>query len=286
VGLIASSGKWTPIDLSPRWFISKNNNGLIGSGKKQSIPEHYYARREEEWALADKIVVNSEFSRKALIHQNVAPEKIAVIPLAYEAPQYQPLPSNPVEPTTRPLRVLWLGQVNLRKGIQYLCSAAKLLKGSQIQIDVVGPVYISEQAMKSAPENVVFHGSVPRSEIAEWYRQADVFVLPTISDGFAITQLEAMAHGLPVISTPNCGEVVSNGRDGLIVPAGNAEAIAIALDSLSSDRPLLRKMSHQATKTVRRFSIANLIQNLESLEQNLIRPTSQPKSAGSHEILP
>ena len=118
-----------------------------------------------------------------------------------------------------PLKVLFLGQVILRKGIQYLIAAARLLERENIRFDVVGPIGISREAMATAPGNVTFHGRTGRDQAADCYRRSHLFVLPTLSDGFAITQLEAMAHGLPVITTPCCGEVVSDGVDGFIVPA-------------------------------------------------------------------
>ena len=122
--------------------------------------------------------------------------------------------------------MLWLGQVNVRKGIHYLMEAARKLEKENIHFDVVGPIGILSDAVASAPRNVTFHGPVGRDQTANWYRKADLFVLPTLSDGFAITQLEAMAHGLPVITTPCCGEVVSDGVDGFIVAPRDAEALA------------------------------------------------------------
>jgi len=94
-----------------------------------------------------------------------------------------------------------------------------LLKDEAIHFDVVGPIGISEEALACVPSNMTFHGPVSRDRTEAYYRSADLFVLPTLSDGFALTQLEAMTHGLPVIATPNCAEVVSDGVDGLIVPA-------------------------------------------------------------------
>jgi len=83
-----------------------------------------------------------------------------------------------------------------------LIEAARLLTHEDVRFDIVGPIGISRDAVASAPSNMRFHGRVSRDQAADWYRQSDVFVLPTISDGFALTQLEAMAHGLPVIATP------------------------------------------------------------------------------------
>jgi len=62
---------------------------------------------------------------------------------------------------------------------------------------------------------------------------------------------EAMAHGLPVVTTPNCGRVVTDGVDGLMVPARDGQALAEAIEQLDDDRSLLRKMSENALQTVK-----------------------------------
>jgi glycosyltransferase involved in cell wall biosynthesis len=165
--------------------------------------------------------------------------------------------------------VLFLGQVILRKGIQYLIEAARLLKEEAIHFDVVGAIGISDEAVASAPSNMTFHGPVSRDRTEEFYRSADLFVLPTLSDGFALTQLEAMAHGLPVIATPNCGEVVSDGVDGLIVPASDANALAEAFQLLIQDPAKLEAMSAATAAKLKQFSLSKLEENLADLEQRL-----------------
>ncbi|MFM8829778.1 MAG: glycosyltransferase, partial [Spartobacteria bacterium] len=158
------------------------------------VPEEYFAWRKAEWALADAIMVNSQWTLDALVAQGVPADKIHIIPLAYEVGDLGEVASpTPLKPESDPLRVLFLGQVNLRKGVQYLLEAARLLKGQNIQIDIAGPIAIADQFVVKAPPNVRFHGAVTRDRVREFYSQADVFVLPTISDGFALTQLEAMA---------------------------------------------------------------------------------------------
>ncbi|MEI8287857.1 MAG: glycosyltransferase family 4 protein [Verrucomicrobiota bacterium] len=266
----------------------------------------YFQRREAEWKLADRIIVNSRWSLDALVQQGVPPSKIEILPLAYEInaetlkhrntetppSAHCHLPSSPSGPALTsdlrpltsvfpsqvsgfsvsafpPLRVLWLGQVNLRKGIQYLVAAANLLQDAPVYFDVVGPIGIAGKAVKSAPPNVRFHGPVSRDRAAEWYGRSDVFVLPTISDGFAITQIEAMAHGLPVIATPNCGAVVADGVDGCIVPARDADALAEAIRRYLADRKRLQTQSAAARDKSRQFSLAMLSDNLVKLEDKL-----------------
>jgi glycosyltransferase involved in cell wall biosynthesis len=235
--------------------------------RPMEVPEEYFARREQEWALADRIVVNSEFSRQALLQQGVPAEKLAVIPLCFDAgnSKFEIRSSNFISP----LRVLFLGQVILRKGIQYLLAAARQLEKENIRFDVVGPVGISETAVKSAPGNVIFHGRTSRDQAANWYRQSDVFVLPTISDGFAITQLEAMAHGLPVVATPNCGEVVTDGKDGFIAPAHDADALAEIFRRYLVQPELLPAQSAAALEKSRQFTLNRLAENLARLEADL-----------------
>lgn len=235
------------------------------------VPEEYFAWRKAEWALADAVVVNSQWSLEALTRQGVPRSKIHVVPLAYES-EGPPAAAPRLKSESEPLRVLFLGQVNLRKGVQYLLEAARLLSAENIRIDVAGPISIADQFVVKAPPNVRFHGAVTRNRVQEFYNSADVFILPTISDGFALTQLEAMAHGLPVITTPNCGQVVTNGVDGFIVPARDATALAESLRTLLEDPERLQAMSEAAQLAVRKFSLEHLDKNLRGLEASIKGP--------------
>lgn len=256
------------------------------------VPEEYFARREREWALADRVVVNSEFSRQALLRQGVPAEKLVVVPLCFEAKaesRKQKAETNTAEGQNQfqlstfqisalsPLRVLFLGQVILRKGIQYLMAAAKLLEKENIHFDVVGPVGISQEAMATAPANLTFHGRTGRDQAAGWYQRSHLFVLPTLSDGFAITQLEAMAHGVPVVATPNCGEVVSEGVDGFVVPARDAAALADTFRRYLQNPELLRSHSDAALVKARQFTIERLAENLKRLETELTKQKTESR---------
>jgi glycosyltransferase involved in cell wall biosynthesis len=153
------------------------------------------------------------------------------------------------------LNVLWVGSVILRKGIQYLLEAARALAGENIEFTVAGPIGISKAAVSLFPANVRFLGKVSASQKFALFQSADVFVLPTVSEGFAITQVEAMSFGLPVIATPNCGSVVSHGRDGFVVPVRDGNALADRILALHQDREMLRAMSEQARLKSGQYSI-------------------------------
>jgi glycosyltransferase involved in cell wall biosynthesis len=213
------------------------------------VPEIYYSRLEGEWRLADRVIVNSNWSRSALLQNGVSAEKIAVVPLCYEQGSNAPTAAAR-DSSKRPLKVLWLGQIVLRKGIPYLFEAAAKLKETDIQFIVAGRMGISETGLAAAPANVKVLGRVTHDEAVNLYAQSDVFVLPTVSDGFALTQLEAMSFGLPVITTPNCGDVVTNGSDGFIIPPRDSDALADAILRIDRDRELLHEMSVRALETV------------------------------------
>lgn len=233
------------------------------------VPESYNLRREKEWEIADCIMVNSDWSAKALQQQGVPQDKITVVPLAYEIGEnFRQSEKKPDKKFT----VLFLGQVILRKGIQYLIQAAELLEREPVQFIVAGPLGINLKAIPRIPGNVSFRGPVPRSQIQQHYRNADVFLLPTLSDGFAITQLEAMAHSIPVIATPCCGDVVSHDQDGWIVPARNPQAIAETVRRAMEDPGKVALMGGAASRKARAFDIHNLTNNLKEIESHAQPP--------------
>ncbi len=238
-----------------RLYAEKLVSGGTPDPHWQPAPPQYWDDWREECKLADRIVVNSTWSQRALIEEGVPAEKIRVIPLAYshsadgrwEIEEGRGKREYPERFTAeRPLRVLFLGQINLRKGVGPLLEAARLLRDEPIEFWMVGPIQIEVPA--DLRNNRKFHwtGPVPRSSAANYYRDADVFLFPTFSDGFGLTQLEAQACKLPIIASNFCGEVVEDGRNGFVLPEVSATAIADALRSCLTDPARLREFSKSA----------------------------------------
>lgn len=231
----------------------------------QSAPSHYWTYWEEECLLADRVVVNSPWSSQSLQQAGVSAKKIDIIPLAYEPPDaaldfvrvYPPRFS-----AQRPLRVLFLGQIILRKGIVALLKAADLLCHQPIEFWLVGSPSIDEQAKIN--KHIRYLGAVPRRATAHYYKQADVFLFPTLSDGFGLTQLEAQAWKLPIIASRFCGEVVKDQVNGIILPEVSGEAIAQALEFCLYNPQQLQSFSREATD-MSMFSLSQLHQHLQSL---------------------
>lgn len=246
----------SPCRTEERLVIAERSKWAGWEPERELVPAAYWQRLEAEWAEAKIVLVNSEFSRASLIDQGAEPSKIIVVPLAYEtrSPGTEAAAAL-VGPGRDRLRVLWLGSVILRKGIPYLIEAARELEEETVDFIIAGPIGISADVVASAPNNMRFIGQVPRLVAADQFRRADLFVLPTISDGFAITQIEAMAHGCPVIATPNCGRVVEPDHSGMIVPVADAGALAEAIRRLNRDRDLLERMKANAIERSRQFSL-------------------------------
>ena len=126
------------------------------------------------------------------------------------------------------MRVLFLGRSICARASPGYCEAARILRDEPVEFWMVGPVEIARTAQsRRRASEMVWAGDTKQA--AEKYRAADVFILPTLSDGFAITQLEAQAYGLPVISSKFCGDVVKNGRNGIILEEPSAACIAAAI---------------------------------------------------------
>ena len=218
------------------------------------IPDYSlaYERNKKEWDKADVIIVNSHWSKECIESKGCNPDKIEILPLAYE--NCASSISNGQAPPP-PLKVLWLGRITLQKGIPYLVEAAKLLLGEPVEILIAGSIDISESAIDESPRNIKWLGSVSVDLKMKLYRSAHVFVLPTLSDGFAITQLEAFAHGLPVITTRHCGKVVEEGKTGFIIPARDSEALAQAILRFLREPSLLKEMGERCRRQVEAYSI-------------------------------
>lgn len=214
-------------------------------------PRLFLERLQAEWEAANRIMVNSAWTRSALVSEGVPSDKIHVVPIIYEAD-----PAHAAVKTRRmgePLRVLWLGTLCLRKGLPYAIEAARCLQGAPVTFTFAGPAQVDLSAI-DWPDNVTYVGQVPRVEVPALWRSHHLFILPTVSDGFAITQIEAAAHGLPLIVTPNCGDVVEDGRSGLLVPPRDAGALADAIRRFLDGEMELEGTSLAIIKRAKAFS--------------------------------
>jgi glycosyltransferase involved in cell wall biosynthesis len=207
------------------------------------------ARDRMKYQMADLILTPSHFVREAVLALGADPAKVCVVPYGIDGHWLQ-RPSRPV-----PGRVLFVGSIGLRKGNHHLAAAARLLAQRRVdcEVRVVGP-HDGSIAQRSILAGPTYVGQVPRADVHREFVAADVFVLPSLAEGMAVVTLEALAMGLPVITTPNAGSCVRDGIDGLIVPAGDDKALAHAIEQIVTDRRLREAMSHNARQRAAEFT--------------------------------
>jgi len=225
-------------------------------------PGQYWQEWLEECRLADAIVVNSEWSRRGLVAKNIPSEKIVTVPLMYDAgnhaaPCHKSFPSRFEK--SSPLKVLFLGNLCVRKGIAEMLEAVDLLRGAPVSFCFVGPSEIRLPEHIRANSRVDWRDAVPRVEVHGFYRQSHIFILPTHSDGFGLTQLEAQSWGLPVIASLNCGEVVRHGENGLLLPEVSGPVIAETIEAILKNPAQMPTMSVRSKEIAAEYSAERII---------------------------
>lgn len=189
-------------------------------------------REQREWSLADLIVCGSDYVKTELVKLGVPEQRCRVVPYGVDI-------SRPVPPRKEGrggrLRVLFTGEVGLRKGTPYLLQALSSLEPGLVDARFAGRIAINRDKLKSYGSIAQFLGPVPRVRMRELFSWADVLVLPSICEGSATVTYEALANGVPVIVTPNAGSMVRDGIDGHIVPIRDAGAIADVLNRYLCD---------------------------------------------------
>ena len=233
----------------------------------------YMAREEAEWEAADTIVCGSQFVVDGIAECGGPAGKCVVVPYGVdgvgivESVEHGAWSGGRGEECWndkgkvksgdtrgRPLRVLTVGTVGLRKGTPYLLEAAKRMKG-RAQFRLIGSVKTKDVVRRDLDRHLDLRDRVPRAEMADHFAWADVFLLPSLCEGSATVTYEAMAAGLPVVCTPNTGSLVRDGRDGFVVPVRDVVAITECLGKLCEEG-LRARMSDAARERAREGTVA------------------------------
>lgn len=203
-------------------------------GKTIDCPTRWIiAREEREYMLADKIIVLSTFSYQTFIKYGLPPNKIALLVSGSNVKMFRPAPDVIEERCQRilkgaPIQVLHIGTFSYRKGMLDMAQVVKELSSKNFQFHFVGP--IAPEARDLAQElsrHAIFTPKQPQVNLPRFYEAADIFASPTIEDGFQSVLGQAIASGLPILTTLNgAGTDVTQGDErGWIVPIHRPEAI-------------------------------------------------------------
>jgi starch synthase len=206
-------------------------------------------RRLKEYDEADYILLPSEFVKRSFIEKGFPEKKLIKVPFGFD--NLNKTEIKDVIDGDAGFTVLFVGSISVRKGLRYLIEAFKMLELANKKLIIVGPRdAVSGIDDIELTEDIIFRGVLKGSDLANEYSLADVFCLPTLEEGMALVQGEALSFGLPIITTTNSGgdELVTDGLEGFIVPIRDAAAIHQKLMVLGSDKKLLYKMKLAAQK--------------------------------------
>ena len=210
-----------------------------------------YRREVEIYETADAITVPSSFSARSFIESGIPREKVHVIPYGVRLDRFHPVG----EPPADSFEVLFVGQVSLRKGVPYLLQAFAGLRHPRKRLRIVGTVQPDFRAiLANLPQGQVeFMGPQPQAEVARYMSSSHVMVLPSIEEGLALVQGQAMACGCPVLASTNTGseDLFTDGVEGFIVPIRDPDALRERLQQLAEDPALQRRMGEAALLRVR-----------------------------------
>lgn len=197
-------------------------------------------------------IVASSFSRESVQFNGIRNENIILAPYGVDAEAFVRRGHSGSR-----LNVLYVGQITQRKGIAQVLEAARRLHDENFVFEIVGEGRDQDPALY-APYNefVTFRGRLEFEELREAYGAADVFVFPSMGDGFGQVILEAMSASLPVICSTNCGgaDVVRDGENGFVIPVGDTDALVERLVWLEANRQTLAEMGALARTTALTYS--------------------------------
>jgi glycosyltransferase involved in cell wall biosynthesis len=205
------------------------------------------ARKTRELELADLVICPSQFVFESLPSEIREQKRCLIVP--FGTPTCELVEPKAINSNGR-LRVLFAGALSQRKGLADLFAAVKLIESKVIELVVMGSLIKPLNWYRQRLPEFTYEPPRAHANVLQLMQSCDVFVLPSIVEGRALVQQEAMACGLPAITTRNAGadDLISEGETGFLVPIRSPEAIAAKLDWCAQNRPHLRGMGIAAQK--------------------------------------
>ena len=225
----------------------------------------------ETWDTVHHVTCASDYVRRSLLDAGVRPEKVTVVPYPLEADAFECLE----RPARSGFTVGCVGTVGVRKGTPYVFAVARRLPG--VRFRLIGPLSV-DVARLDVPPNVTLVGTVPRARVREELAGLDAYFMPTTCEGSAVSVLEAMASGLPIVTSPNSGSPVRHTLDGFVYPYDDVDSLAASLETLARDPALRADMGRSAANHVRSFTIDRYADDLLSVMSSVLShlPPGEP----------
>ena len=226
--------------------------------KNVKSPEYARESALEEIILSDFIFLPSEFAKKTFVDVRISENKLFVIKRGVNLERFKL-----AERKDKKFKVLFVGRLSLRKGIQYLLEAWKKINLKDAELVFVGSIDDNIKPILSKynnVENIVFKGFL--KDPSDVYKESTIFVFPSLEEGSAKVTYEAMAAGLPVITTENSGSVVRSELDGFIIPMRDSEAIKEKIYYFYENPEMIEIMSTNALEHIKQYTWQKYRDNL------------------------
>lgn len=219
----------------PKW--EPTLSGTRDSGEK-------LARKARELELAEIVICPSTFVLDSLPKETRRAKRCVVAPFGSPGG----IENRSYRPHTSPLRFLFAGALTQRKGLADLFAAMKLVGSKEAELVVMGSLILPMHLYRNEFADFVYEPPRAHADVLRLMRSCDVLVLPSIVEGRALVQQEAMACGLPLIATRNAGgeDLIVEGKTGFLVPTGAPAAIAEKIVWFLQNRAQLPAMSAAA----------------------------------------
>lgn len=214
--------------------------------------ERLHALRSEP-ALADACLVASTYTKRTLVENGIAEDRIRIIPYGVDLERFA-FSAGPS--AASPFRVLFVGQMVQRKGLKYLLDAWKELNLPNSELVLAGRGRSDTQLLARYEGLYQLEMDVSDSRLRELYATSDLFCMPSLAEGFGLVYLEALASGTPVLGTHNGGaaDIITDGRDGFVLAVRDVVALRERLAWCHAHRRELRAMRANARATAERYT--------------------------------
>lgn len=215
--------------------------------------------------------VPSKIVKRSLIHIGVNEKNIKIIPYGVNLNHFS---FNEKRDHIGPLKLIYVGQISFRKGLHHLLKVLSTFNTDKIELTLAGAYNPNNTLYRKYCKfpNIHFAGFVTRDKLAEYYRQSDFFIFPTLGEGYGLVVLESLSSGTPVLVSDLAGgnDIIEDGYNGFVFQAGNDVEMERILTLLVSDKSKLPDYSRNAYESVQDMSWETYYRNVQKTVSKII----------------
>jgi glycosyltransferase involved in cell wall biosynthesis len=240
-----------------------------------ALPEDDFNRLVQECDMAHHWLVASTFSKQTLIDSGLPAERIHVIPYGTDLARFQ-FRKRQLK-TKQPLQLLFVGSLGQRKGITYLLEAVSSFPEGTVQLTMCGRPVDDMKLLAECKVPIQVFPSISAEGLIAAYQAADVFVFPSLAEGFGHVLLEAMASGLPIISTTSTAapDLITHGKEGYITAPGDSRSLAAYINEFVKNPQKAKVFGEAARSRAEHFTWRRFRQGVvEAVNEILEQPAS------------